>query len=196
MTEKPASNHSIRLWFGIVVWALLFQIPVSGQTAAKWELLAPKDEEFTIMLPGKPEFDTQKKPFGQLTLTTNTYLLVSDDGPMFLVTSVGGMQDISALVTEKEGVTAYANGFWEGFFQPAKEKGLTTGATRLRDLTLHGHPGAAYDIVFGSMSGTSHVYKTPRKFYVTLILNAPKGDPRIDQFLNSFTLPDKEPKSH
>jgi hypothetical protein len=106
------------------------------------------------------------------------------------------MQDFSAVLPENDGVNAYANGFWEGFLQPAKDQGLPTAATRLRDLTLNGYPGAAYDIVFGSMSGNAHVYKTHKKFYVTLVLNTPKGDPRIEQFLTSFTLPEKTPRTH
>jgi hypothetical protein len=189
-------SKRIVLWLGVIVYVTLLQLPAFGQTPpVKWQLLAPADEEFTVLLPGKPEIDVQKKPFGQLTLTATTYLLVSEEGPMFLITSVGGMQDFAAIMSEKEGLTAYANGFWEGFFQPAKDKGLPTGATQLRELRLNGHAGAAYDIVFGSMSGSAHVYRTAKKFYVALILNTPKDDPRIQQFLSSFTLPEK-PKTH
>jgi TonB family protein len=139
-------------------------------------------------MPGAPEVETDKKPFGQMTVTSTSYTFVSEDGPFFLVASISGMEAFTGALPDKERLTAYAQGFWNGFLQGAVDRGVKAEATRQGDLSLSGHPGVAYDVVMGDITGAARVFSTKKKFYAVMVLNTPKSDPRINRFLDSFTL--------
>jgi TonB family protein len=172
-----------------VILLLATALPASAQTAAaQWRKVAPETEEFTVLMPGAPEIETDQKPFGQMTVTSTSYTFVSDDGPIFLVASVSGLGAFTGTLPDKERMTAYAQGFWKGFLQSALDRGLKAEATRQGDLSLNGQPGAAYDVIMGEVTGVAHVYSTKKKFYAVMVFNTPKSDARINRFLDSFTL--------
>jgi TonB family protein len=167
----------------------MLAIHATAQTAApQWQKIAPENEEFTVLMPRAPQIETEKKPFGQLTVTSISYIVPSEDGPLYMVVSVSGVGAFSAMMPEKDRLNSYAAGFWEGFFKAIREKGLKAEATRQRELRLNGHLGAAYSLTVGDITGTARAYSTSKKFYVTMVLNALEGDPSTERFLNSFTL--------
>ncbi|HVG31873.1 MAG TPA: TonB family protein [Pyrinomonadaceae bacterium] len=176
-----------------VILLLATALPVLAQTAtAQWRKVAPEAEEFTVLMPGAPEIETDQKPFGQMTVTSTSYTFVSDDGPVFLVASISGLGAFIGALPDKDRMNAYAQGFWKGFLQSALDRGLKAEATRRGDLSLSGQPGAAYDVTMGEVTGVAHVYSTKKKFYAVMVFNTPKSDARINRFLDSFTLKPQE----
>ncbi|HEV2912535.1 MAG TPA: energy transducer TonB [Pyrinomonadaceae bacterium] len=178
----------------LIVQASLFSLPVArpaaaAQTApADWKRVAPEDEEFTVLMPEAPQIETEKEPVGQVTLTTTYYTLTSAEGLLYFITSVGGMETLTASMSDKERLATYSQGFWGGFLKGIRDRGMRAEKTYLRDLKLNGYPGEANEIIMGDLSGLAHVYATRRKFYAVMIFNAAKGDPGIERFLGSFTL--------
>lgn len=162
----------------------------------KWQRIAPDDEEFTVLMPSAPQITREKKPFGQVTVTSNTYAFASIDGTLYMISSVSGIETFSAMLPDKEKLNTYAEGFWNGFLKAVRDKGLRAEATYVRELKLNGHLGGAYDVLMGDIRGLAHVYSTRKKFYALMIFNAPEDDPRIARFLDSFTLrSDAAPKA-
>jgi TonB family protein len=172
-----------------------FSFPASAQQAEPvWQKIAPPGEEFTVMLPGKPEVETSKEPYGQLTLVSTYYTLATDDGPLFMVASLTGMQTLAAMLSEKDRLKSFTDGFRESFLKVIRAKGLEAEMTYRRDLKLNGHLGMEYDMTMGAITGLARVYSTRNYFYALMIFNARAGDARSERFMTSFALREETPR--
>ncbi len=163
MKPKCLIISSIRL----AATALLLLISLSSATAQtadiRWEKIAPPDEEFTALMPGKPEVSTDKQPYGQITISSRNYTVASEDGPLFMLSSLTGIESVLALTDRKIALTAAADSFRENFLKAVRAKGLKAEMTFQHDLKLNGHPGKEYTITMGDISGMARLYSTKRK---------------------------------
>lgn len=153
-----------------------------------WEKLTPSTEEFTAQMPGKPEISSEKAPYGQITVTTTFYTVATQDGPLFMISSVSGMEPFLAIGSGPEGMTAAAEGFRTNFLKEFQQKGVKAEMKLERDLKLNGYLGKEFSIAIGEITGLARLYTTKRKLYAVLVLNALEDDKRVRQFLDSFIL--------
>ena len=105
-----------------------------------------------------------------------------------MISSVSGMESFLAMISGQEGLKAAADGFQDSFLKEVRSKGMKAEMTFARDLKSNGYLGQEFSLVMGEIDGIVRVFITKKKIYAVLVLNALKGDLRVERFLDSFTL--------
>lgn len=166
---------------------------VLGQTAEEtfdWETLRPAAEEFSVSMPKEPAFESGKMPYHKMELNTRLYLSKSAAGPVFAVVSMSGIKSNPALYTELERLNSYVDAF-KKFLAPKLKKDAIAKLTFTSNKTLNGHTGREYQMSIADLSGTARVFGTRKRFYAVVFLDNKKSDKIKEQFLSTFTLPEK-----
>lgn len=177
----------------VLLFALLACLPALGQTAPatpQWETLRPEGEEFSVLMPKGASFETSKELYHKIELNTRTYLSNGKPGPVFAVVSLSGIKSNPALYTEMQRMNSYVDAF-KTLFVPKVRKDTVAKLTLVGEKTLAGNSGREYRMTIGDLSGTAQVFATRKRFYSIVYLNTKKDEAIQEQFLSSFTLPEK-----
>ena len=173
---------------------VVFGVTVSGQSkippVAEWETLHPDGEEFSVLIPKGSTFEASKEPYHKMELNSRMYILQTTSGPVFAVVSLSGIKSNPALYTETQRMNSYVDAF-KTLFAPKVRKDTIPKLTLVRDKTLAGNDGREYKMTIGDLNGTAQVFATRKRFYSVVYLNTKKDDAIQEQFLSSFSLPEK-----
>ena len=165
----------------------------SAQTTANttdWETLRPEGEEFSVLMPKGSTFQSSKEPYHKMELNTRMYISGGATGPVFAVVSLSGIKSNPALYTEMQRINSYVDAF-KTFFPPKVRKDAIVKLALVGNKTLQGNAGREYRMSIGDLNGTAQVFATRKRFYSIVYLNSKKEDKFQEQFLSSFTLPEK-----
>jgi len=169
-------------------------IPASAQSSVPtdWETLRPEKEQFSILIPkGSTYEEASKVPYHKMELNTRFYISKKESGRIFAVVSLSGIPSKPALYSELQRVNSYVDAFKTLFVPKIKDKAGLTQLTFLRERSLNGNPGREYRLTIGKLNGIVHAYATSRRFYALVYLNEKKDDAAHEQFLSSFTIPER-----
>jgi len=155
-----------------------------------WETLRPDGEEFSVLMPKGSTLESGKEPYHKMELNTRVYLSNTPAGPVLAVVSMSGIKSNPTMYTEMQRVNSYVDAF-KNLFPPKVRKGAIAKLTLVGEKALQGNSGREYRVTIGDLSGSAQVYATRKRFYAIVYLNSKKDDSIQDQFLSSFTLPEK-----
>jgi TonB family protein len=172
--------------------AALAQSPANK---SNWETLRPEGEEFTVEIPKGSTFEASKEPYHKMELNSRVYLSNTQGGPVFAVVSLSGIKSNPALYSEMQRVNSYVDAF-KNLFPPklslkVSPKPEPVKLTLVGDKTLQGHLGREYRMTVGALSGIVQTFATRKRFYALVYLNSKKDDSVQDEFVSSFSLPEK-----
>jgi TonB family protein len=177
---------------GIVIIGML--AVVNAQTP-EWETLRPEGEEFSVQMPKGSTLESSKETYHKMELNSRIYLSNTRGGPVFAVVSLSGIKSNPAMYTEMQRVNSYVDAFKDIFpprISPKDAKAaVPVKLTITGEKTLQGHAGREYKMSVGALSGTVQVFATRKRFYAMVYLNSKKDDAVQDEFVSSFSLPDK-----
>ena len=163
----------------------------SSASTSDWETLRPESEEFTVLMPKGSTFETSKEPYHKMELNSRVYLSSAQAGPVFAVVSLSGIKSNPALYSEMQRVNSYVDAFKNLFPPKVRPKTVPVKLTLVGDKTLQGHAGREYSMTVGDLSGVVQVFATRKRFYALVYLNSKKQASIQDEFVSSFTLPEK-----
>lgn len=163
----------------------------SSSNTSDWETLRPDGEEFSVQMPKGSTFETSKEPYHKMEINTRMYISRTDAGPVFGIVSLSGIKSNPALYTEMQRVNSYVDAFKQLFPPKLKIKDATVRLTLVGDKKLQGHLGREYRMTIGALSGTANVYATRKRFYAIVFLDSKKDEKLREQFIGSFSLPEK-----
>ena len=164
--------------------------PSPSTSTSNWETLRPENEEFAVLMPKGSSFETSKEPYHKMEINTRTYLSQVPNGPVLAVVSLSGIKSNPAMYTETQRVNSYVDAFKQ-LFTPKLKKTAPPKLHFVRNKTLMGHVGREYSMAVGDLSGTVHAFATRKRFYALVYLHTKKDDPIQEEFLSSFTLPER-----
>jgi TonB family protein len=180
----------------ISILLVLIGIPAFGQQSPNndqpsWHVLAPSDEEFSVLLPGATTNTTKSRTLGSDTKVENAYSYEAGDVHYYL-SSIVGLNEVKA-GTDKEKVGIYGKILARSIGDAFTKDGQRPAEGEPRDITLDGNPGVEY---LSKLDGKSilvmRFYLTKQKFYlVTAVI--PTGNLESDRVLHSFTFNRKGP---
>jgi TonB family protein len=189
---------SCKVFAPIVLLAAGLLSVVAAQSPASkldWETLRPDGEEFSVLMPKGSTFESSKEPYHKMELNFRLYLSNTQGGPVFAVASLSGIKSNPALYSEMQRVNSYVDAFKNLFPPRISPKGSTTPApvklTLVGEKTLEGHSGREYSMKVGALSGTAQVFATKKRFYALVYQTSKKDDSIQDEFVSSFSLPEK-----
>jgi len=157
---------------------------------AEWETLRPDGEEFSVLIPKGSTFEAGKELYHKMELNTRMYISQVQGGPVFAVVSLSGIKSNPAQYTEMQRMNSYVDAF-KTLFAPKVRKDTIAKLTLIKEKTLAGNAGREYKLTIGDLNGTAQVFATRKRFYSVVYLDTKKDDAIEDQFLSSFTLPEK-----
>jgi TonB family protein len=165
----------------------------SAQSTANttdWETLRPEGEEFSVLMPKGSTSQSSKEPYHKMELNTRMYISGGATGPVFAVVSLSGIKSNPALYTEVQRINSYVDAF-KTLFPPKVRKDAIVKLVLVGNKTLQGNAGREYRLTIGDLNGTAQVFATRKRFYSLVYLNTKKEDALQEQYLSSFTLPEK-----
>jgi len=167
----------------------------SPESKLDWERLRPEGEEFSVLMPKGSTFESSKEPYHKMEINFRLYLSNKQGAPVFAVASLSGIKSNPALYSEMQRVNSYVDAFKNLFPPRISPKDSTTPAvvklTLVGEKTLEGHSGREYSMKVGALSGTAQVFATKKRFYAFVYLASKKDDSIQDEFVSSFSLPEK-----
>lgn len=162
-----------------------------AQNGADWQTLSPAGEEFSIRMPKDPKFEEGDEPYHRMTLSARLYLANSERGPVVAIASIKGIKANGPGYTEDQRLNSYVDAFKTWFPKKIRGAEAVGRLTLVGQTTLNGNLGRDYRLVVGDLSGTVRVFVTRKRFYAAVILTPKKDDALTEEFLSSFTLPEK-----
>lgn len=155
-----------------------------------WETLRPDGEEFSVLMPKGSTFQSAKEPYHKMELNTRMYISGGATGPVFAVVSLSGIKSNPALYTEMQRINSYVDAF-KTLFPPKVRKEAIVKLALVGNKSLQGNAGREYRMTVGDLTGTAQVFATRKRFYSIVYLNTKKDDALQEQFISSFSLPEK-----
>jgi TonB family protein len=183
-----------RIFAAIVLLTAGLLSVVAAQSSAStsdWETLRPESEEFTVLMPKGSTFESSKEQYHKMELNSRVYLSSAQAGPVFAVVSLSGIKSNPALYSEMQRVNSYVDAFKNLFPPKVRPKTVPVKLTLVGDKTLQGHAGREYSMTVGDLSGVVQVFATRKRFYALVYLNSKKQASIQDEFVSSFSLPEK-----
>jgi TonB family protein len=126
-----------------------------------------------------------------MELNSRVYLSKREGGPVFAIVSLSGIKSNPALYTEMQRINSYVDAFKNLFPPKLSAKVAPVKLTLVGEKTLEGHLGREYTMSVGTLAGTVQTFATKRRFYALVYLNSKKDEPTQDEFVSSFSLPQK-----
>lgn len=152
---------------------------------------------FSAILPGAPQYQSEKFPVTQGTLVTRLYVTPSATGVYGLnyiespLASTTGQTDAET----RNFFTGYMKGFIDGFKKGLEQKGFTDVETKTgaeRQVRVSGFDGFEQDLTIGPFEGRSQVVFIGRRVYAAIALwNQENPASERAAFFNSFQIRDK-----
>ena len=193
---KLKRNQHGNLLAAISILLALICVPVFAQQAsndnqASWHVLAPSDEEFSVLVPGTTTNTTKSRTLGSHTKVENAYSYEAGEVHYYL-SSIVGLNEVQAS-TDKEKVGIYGEIFARSIGDAFTKDGKRPAEGEPRDVTLDGNPGVEYLSKVDEKSIlVMRFYLTKQKFYlVTAVI--PTSNLESDRVLHSFTFNRKGP---
>lgn len=155
-----------------------------------WETLRPEGEEFSVLMPRGSTATSGKEPYHKMELNTRMYISGGATGPVFAVVSLSGIKSNPALYSEMQRINSYVDAF-KTLFPPKVRKDAIVKLAMVGNKTLQGNAGREYRMSIGDLNGTAHVFATRKRFYSIVYLNTKKAEAQQEQFLSSFSLPER-----
>jgi TonB family protein len=170
----------------IISLLLLAAVTALAQKQPTWREVAPPNEEFSVLMPGRPlgQFGVSRVlPFGDALRLVRPVYEVSIDGLHFMVVSF----DKWELKGQPELLKTF-DGFSKGFEHAVRQSREIDGNTleSEEDFTLKGMKIRPYRLRMSGKEGVARLYEAPQHFYAVIVLGATYGDARVDRFLRSF----------
>lgn len=148
-------------------------------STANWQRFAPDGEGYSVLLP-----PVQVESREKLNKEILSYYYGRSEGLLYAV--------IRRTNPEGESPEALFNNFilFQDFFhQSARKHGISGDIYPQRDLpSVNGYAGRQYEMFVESLHALVRVYIGRRDIYIVGIVGGYEGDPRVDQFLASFTI--------
>lgn len=176
----------------------LFSTSVFAQAPANtagWQSFGPTGEEFSVIMPKDPVFESGKMPYHKMELNTRLYMSGSASGPVFAIVSLSGIKSNPAMYSEMERLNSYVDAFKKFLVPRLKGKDAIGKLTLTKSKKLNGHDGREYQLTIAELSGPVHVYSTRKRFYAIAFLNSKKDETLSERFISSFILPEKTTQS-
>jgi TonB family protein len=146
-------------------------------------------------MPKGSTFESSKDPYHKMELNSRVYLSNAHGGPVFAVVSLSGIKSNPAMYTEMQRINSYVDAFKE-LFPPKIQSKISkvvppVKLTLVGEKTLQGYAGRDYKMSVGALAGTVQVFATRKRFYALVYLNSKKDDAVQEEFVSSFSLPEK-----
>jgi TonB family protein len=87
-------------------------------------------------------------------------------------------------------INSYVDAF-KTLFPPKVRKEAIVKLVLVGNKSLQGNAGREYRMTIGDLTGTAQVFATRKRFYSIVYLNTKKDDKLQEQFISSFSLPEK-----
>lgn len=148
-------------------------------STANWQRFAPEGEGYSVLLP-----PVQVESMEKLNKEMLSYYYARSDGLIYDV--------LRRTNPEGESPDALFNNFmlFQDFVHRAsRQRGVSADIYPQRDLPpVNGYAGKQYEIFVESIHALVRVYIGRRDIYIIGIVGGYEGDPRVDNFLASFTI--------
>lgn len=148
-------------------------------STANWKRFAPDGEGYSVLLP-PVEVESREK----LNKEMLSYYYARSEGLLYAV--------LRRTNPEGESPEALFNNFilFQDFFrQSARKHGISGDIYPQRDLPpMNGYAGKQYEMFVESIHAIVRIYISRRDIYIVGIVGGYEGDPRVDQFLASFSI--------
>ncbi|HKP45469.1 MAG TPA: TonB family protein [Pyrinomonadaceae bacterium] len=177
--------------FAVVLILLGAAIAASAQSAIDWEILRSDADAFSVQMPKGSASQTTKEPYHKFELNVTTYLSQPNVTPVFAIVSMSGIKSNPAMYSEAERLNSYVDAFRTIFPGKIRGKEAVAKLTLVGDKVLSGNAGREYRMTVGDLTGVVRAYVTRKRFYAIAFLSNKKADQIQEQFLSSFTIPEK-----
>ena len=184
-------KHQTRIIAAPLLLAFLMAsaIAVRGQGAGEWITVAPADEGFSILMPGKPDEQLDRVPMMGNTYKMHLFTTVDDSSGMLCMMIMQEFPAISGVLTPAARLDKFMEGFKEGLIKSlGNSVGSKPDLQPDRDLDLKGHAGRQYTIVLGESHGLVRTFDAGRRVYVLLVLGGDEKNSSVARFLGSLEI--------
>ncbi len=176
----------------VSVPALSVQAQKPAQAWAEWETISPEGEEFTVSMPKNPTTESTTFPYHKMELKARLYLAKSPAGPVLAIASLSGIKSDPAAYSDYARFNSYMDAFKDFFPAKVRAKEAPTKLILVSNKPFRGHPGRAFKLTIGDLTGSVHAFATKKRFYAIVSLNTKKDDELEEKFLSSFQLPERQ----
>ncbi|HEY6122931.1 MAG TPA: thermonuclease family protein [Pyrinomonadaceae bacterium] len=169
-------------------------VPLSSSNGARlnsqWQVLAPRNEHFSILVPGEGYQTSRTIPAGDDAATVN-YWVMDYEGATFLVMWSRGP---NLRYTDATALDETARVVVMGLNRSFERRGidLVFEAKTLRNLTLNGYPGIQFSVSAAHTPGVIRAFSkqtgSQREFFMIGVLNSSEENPIVPKFLDSLSL--------
>jgi TonB family protein len=177
------------------------------EASAAWVRYAPGGEGFAVLMPKEPSSSPERAAAEELKVEGRRYEAADEEGRRYVVWSLKDPANLGERFARANYVSEVFRGeglyldhvagvAWELLVTPLNEKARAEGRTgehwRLsyeREFRLDGRPARAYTMMSKTkIKGPVLVCADGPRVYVVAALGADANDPRLKQFVESFTL--------
>ena len=157
---------------------------------SQWQVLAPKNEHFSIFVPGEGYQTSRTIPAGDDAVTVN-YWVMDYEGATFLVMWSRGP---NLKYTDATALDETARGVVMGLNRGLERRGidLVFEAKTQRNLTLNGYSGMQFSVSAARTPGVIRAFSkqigSQREFFMIGVLNSSEANPIVPKFLDSLSL--------
>ena len=135
-----------------------------------WRRFSGKDEEFSVLMPGKPSLYLSSITNGSGRLTPERIYSSYSQGSAYLVVSYNGSSIKGTLDNFK------AHHLYQG------------EVSYVRDISVVGYSGKEYELKFGEVEGTLQIYATKKHGYAVATVQAINDPSLRNYFFSSFLI--------
>ena len=186
MFKHIATLLAATLLLGAMMLAHVAAVPL--QEPGNWELIAPPAEGFTILMPLKPEEQSDRIPFDGNSYLMRMYTAPDRVNGMLFMVIMQEFSTVGAALETSQRFESFMNGFKEGM---AKTLGTEAAPLEMKadgDLNLKGHFGRQYALSFGSTRGLVRGYDAKNRIYVLVAVGGAAGNESTKRFFDSFAI--------
>ena len=159
------------------------------QGASEWILVAPPGEGFSILMPVKPEEQTEQVPLMGNTYQMRLYTGVNQASGLIYMVAMQEFPSVAGVLEPSKRLEQFMAGFQEGL---AKSLSTVPGGKLEvlpeRDLDLKGHLGRQYTLSFAGSHGLIRAFDGSPRMYVLLVMGGDEKNSSVARFLDSFDI--------
>lgn len=172
--------------FGFYVsFLLLIWCQQAQHIAAQTQDYNLSTDEFSVTMPGKPEYDKQ---FSDVYAAYDGYRVIKNDVHYLVLLKSLRKSERTGYEYQLLSLKGHTIGYNAGFIKESNRKGENVDIVLDRDFRLNGFPARQYRIVSNALTGVLRFYSTDRFVYTLQVLGATSQDVDVKQFFDSFKL--------
>jgi micrococcal nuclease len=185
---KPEAKHELGsedLLAGLTGKSSRRSSSEEGSAAFEWRKLAPKNEHFSVMVPGLGNEGSIGFPAGTGVMTVNYWANDYDGASYLLIWSVGPNYALS----DESASEDLAKGLIDGLNRGAQLRGTSFESSRQRPLKINNYYGIQYSLTSPQLPGVIRVFSKrvgdQRELYLLGVLRKNEKDPSVERFFSS-----------